>query len=183
MNLSFNQITTGELAGKLNQPNLIVIDTRDVNAYNGWRQRDEKRGGHIKGAKSLPVKWGDYIDWIEIVRSKNILPHNSIVLYGYDEGDTEKIARRFLNSGYTGVSVYHDFVNEWSANDDLPMENLARYRQLVSPAWLKQLQETGDAPEYENNRFVVCHAHYRNRNAYDEGHIPGAVELDTNLLE
>jgi thiosulfate/3-mercaptopyruvate sulfurtransferase len=183
MNLSFNQITTGEVAGQLNQPNTVIIDIRDVNAYNGWKLRNEKSGGHIKGARSLPSKWGDYIDWIEIVRSKNILPHNSLVLYGYEPAETEKIALKFIQAGYPSVAVYHDFIKEWSAGDDLPMEKLTRYRQLVSPAWLKQLMETGSAPEYENKRFVICHAHYRNRSAYDEGHIPGAVELDTNLLE
>jgi thiosulfate/3-mercaptopyruvate sulfurtransferase len=63
------------------------------------------------------------------------------------------------------------------------MENLPRCRNLVSANWLKQLMETGTAPEYDNDRFVICHAHYRNIGAYNEGHIPGAIALDTNCLE
>ena len=31
--------------------------------------------------------------------------------------------------------------------------------------------------------MVVCHAHYRNREAYLGGHIPGAIDLDTQALE
>jgi thiosulfate/3-mercaptopyruvate sulfurtransferase len=34
-----------------------------------------------------------------------------------------------------------------------------------------------------NERHVICHAHYRNRGDYERGHIPTAVELNTNLLE
>ena len=101
----------------------------------------------------------------------------------YDSDVTAQVAQRFVSSGYDDVRVYHHFVDEWSADESLPMDRLARYRQLVSPQWVKQLIETSRAPEYDNDRFVVCHAHYRNRTAYDEGHIPGAVQLDTNWLE
>lgn len=66
----FNQLSTNELLGYLNDGNVKIIDVRSVNAYNGWKLKGEKRGGHIKGAKSLPAKWAKYIDWIEIVRSK-----------------------------------------------------------------------------------------------------------------
>ena len=46
------------------------------------RSPGEFSGGHIEGARSLPFKWTGYIDWIEIVRSKNILPEDSLILYG-----------------------------------------------------------------------------------------------------
>ncbi|MCF6169578.1 MAG: hypothetical protein L3J66_01190 [Bacteroidales bacterium] len=29
----------------------------------------------------------------------------------------------------------------------------------------------------------VCHVHYRNREAYLSGHIPGAIDIDTLALE
>jgi thiosulfate/3-mercaptopyruvate sulfurtransferase len=37
--------------------------------------------------------------------------------------------------------------------------------------------------EHNGNRTVVCHAHYRNPEAYTSGHIPGAISLDTLALE
>jgi thiosulfate/3-mercaptopyruvate sulfurtransferase len=63
------------------------------------------------------------------------------------------------------------------------MEYLARYNHLVSAGWLNDLISNGAASEYSNKRYVICNAHYRNRSAYQEGHIPGAVDLDTNSLE
>jgi thiosulfate/3-mercaptopyruvate sulfurtransferase len=63
------------------------------------------------------------------------------------------------------------------------MDHLPRHTKLVPAQWLKQLNETGHAPTCDNKHFVICHAHYQNRKSYDEGHIPGAIELDTNLLE
>jgi thiosulfate/3-mercaptopyruvate sulfurtransferase len=176
-------INTQEVYNKLNDTETKIIDIRSVNAYNGWKEKDEARGGHIKGAKSLPAKWADYIDWIEIVRSKNITPKYHLILYGYDQQETEKIARLFIKAGFPNVSVYHQFIKEWSGNNNMPMEKLARYKHLVSAAWLRKLIATGKAPEYKNNKFIVCHAHYQNKDDYSLGHIPGAIDIDTNSLE
>ena len=177
------QISTHDLLRQLGNPGVKVIDVRPVDAYNGWKLQQESRGGHIKGAKSLPYKWLNYIDWIEIVRTKDILPDTSLVVYGYNPEETQKVGDQFARAGYTQVRVYHQFLDEWCVDEGLPMEKLSRYKYLVSPQWLHELIRTGKAPEYRNTKYVLCHAHYRNRIAYDEGHIPGAIEVDTNTLE
>ncbi len=176
-------LNTQEVYNKLNDTETKIIDIRSINAYNGWKEKGEARGGHIKGAKSLPTKWADYIDWIEIVRSKNITPKNHLILYGYDQQETKKIARLFEKAGFPNISVYHQFVKGWSGNDDMPMDKLPRYKHLVSADWLGKLIATGKAPEYNNNKFVLCHAHYQNKDDYSLGHIPGAIDIDTNSLE
>ncbi len=81
MKYQFEQISTVELKVFLAEARGFVIDIRPVDAYNGWKLQGESRGGHIKEAKSLPFKWTKYIDWIEIVRSKGILPDKQIVVY------------------------------------------------------------------------------------------------------
>lgn len=176
-------ITTFELARLIDKSDVQIIDCRPVDAYNGWKQEAEKRGGHIKGARSLPAKWTKYIDWIEIVRSKGILPEHKIVVYGYKNEDTSETINMFGRAGYADVQVYFDFLNEWTEDEFLPMEKLERYRQLVSPDWLKTLIDGRSPDEYENNKFVVCHSHYRNPEDYDIDHIPGAIAIDTNELE
>jgi thiosulfate/3-mercaptopyruvate sulfurtransferase len=167
----------------MSAPDVRIIDVRSVEAYNGWKLRGESRGGHIQFARSLPAKWADYIDWIEIVRSKEIMPEQSLVLYGYDPGETEDVANQFTLAGYRDVKVYHDLVSEWNPNRQLPMQRLPRYSHLVSAQWLRELIANGSAPEYHNRNYVICHAHYRNHGAYTDGHIPGAVEIDTLSLE
>jgi thiosulfate/3-mercaptopyruvate sulfurtransferase len=181
--MPMDHILTEALQQQLNDPHLRLIDVRSVDAYNGWPLRGENRGGHIRNARSLPHKWLQYIDWIEIVHSKGISRENQVVLYGYDEDDAQDVGRQFVQCGYPRVSLYNNFVSDWCSDALLPMERLQRYRYLVSAQWVHSLITTGTAPEYANSRYVLCHAHYRHRGAYDQGHIPGAIELDTNTLE
>ena len=110
------EITTENLSRLFKSKNVRIIDTRPVEAYNGWKLGSEKRRGHIAEAKSLPAKWLNYIDWIEIVRHKNILPEHNIVIYGYSPHETLEVANRFQKSGYTKISVYHHFEDEWSSH-------------------------------------------------------------------
>jgi len=179
----YNEITTKELLALETTPNVKIIDVRPVEAYNGWQLRNEARGGHISGAKSLPSKWLKYIDWIETVRHKNILPENEIVLYGYSPEEIQKVAERFVKSGYPKVSVYLHFQDEWASNPDLPMQKLQRFKNLVSAEWVNELISGKKPAEYEKDNFVIVHSHYRNRDAYLSGHIPGAIDMDTLALE
>ncbi len=177
------EIYTEELPVFLKDENTILVDVRPVEAYNGWKLEAEKRGGHIAGARSLPAKWAKYIDWIEIVRSKGILPSNQIILYGYKSEEVEKVAQKFRDSGYKKLLYYGDFADGWSADVDLPMEKLKNYHQLVSADWVKDLLDGKSPQTFENDSFVILHAHYRNRDAYLGGHIPGATDIDTLALE
>lgn len=183
MNNNIISLSTGQVSEHLERGDVKFIDIRRVDAYNGWQLRNEPRGGHIKSAKSLPFKWLKYFDWLDIVKYKDILPSNKIVIYGYEPEEMEKVAEHFLRAGYQNIAIYYDFVNEWSADPSLPVEKLQRYKNLVSPQWLGNLLKNGSAPELNNDKYLVCHAHYRNISAYDEGHIPGAVAIDTNNLE
>lgn len=176
-------IKTDELQSRMRHSHVKLIDVRSVEAYNGWMFHVEPRGGHIRGARSLPHKWLDYIDWLDIVQAKGFLPEHEIIVYGDDARHTEMVGQQFVRAGYDRVGAYHDLVGEWMPDPDLPMERLAKYRQLVGAGWLNQLLTTGRAPEYDNDRFVLCHAYYHDRGAYEAGHIPGAEDLDTNALE
>jgi thiosulfate/3-mercaptopyruvate sulfurtransferase len=176
-------ISTEELLNLIESNQAKIIDLRPVDAYNGWRMKGEERGGHIRGARSLPLKWTKYIDWIEIVRSKGILPEHQIVIYSYSADESEKAATSFQKAGYHNINLYNSFIEEWAANSSLPLDQLQRYRHLVSAQWIKSLI-SGEKPEnYDNDKFVLVHAHYRNRDAYLSGHIPGAIDMDTLALE
>lgn len=184
MNEKIYEVLTEELNILLDQDDCVLIDVRPTEAYNGWILFGEPRGGHIRGARSLPVKWAEYIDWIEIVRQKGILPHQKIVLYGYHDEDVIKVAERFYDAAYHDVAIYRGFLAEWSANDTLPMDRMANYQQLVYPEWVHTLISGGTPPGYKNgSNYLVCHAHYRNHQDYLDGHIPGAIALDTLALE
>lgn len=176
-----DEISTDTLIESIGTENTRVIDARPIDAYNGWRLKDEARGGHIKYAKSLPVQWTKYRDWDAIVRTKGILPAHRIVVYGYDAEQAKRLAMKFLESGYEDVNIYNHFIDEWAEN--LPMDRMPRYRNLVPAGWVNTLVSGKMPREYDNDKFIVCHAHYRNRAAYLSGHIPGAVDIDTLALE
>lgn len=183
MNNNFKTISTNHLIKHIDNQEYKIIDIRSSDAYNGWRLKNEKRGGHIKGAKSLPEKWGKYMDWIETVRSKQLMPDDNIILYGYPDSDVEQIAQLFKKAGYNNLFIYPHFADEWVQDPTLPMEKLARYKHLVPPEWVKAVVDGKTPMEHPGKNTVIVHAHYRNRDAYLTGHIPGAIDMDTLALE
>lgn len=183
MHKTYRIISTKELISVLGDKKYQILDIRPVDAYNGWKLNGEKRGGHIREARSLPLKWSDYIDWIEIVKSKGITPQHSIILYGYHVDECTKVAALFEKAGNNNVFIYENFSDEWSSNPDLPMDKLKRYQKLVHSKWVYKLI-SGKKPEsYSGNKYIICHAHYQNEADYEKGHIPGAIALDTLSLE
>ena len=178
-----NTINTQELKKILEKPNVSIIDIRPIDAYNGWKLNGEKRTGHIKNARTLPFSWTKYLDWLDIVHSKNIKPQDKIIVYGYNPQNIDKVAKMFHRAKYGDISVYYNFIEEWTSDEELPMDYLARYDKLVHPNWLKILIDGGKPDNYNNDKFVIVHSHYRNYADYGLGHIPGAIDMDTLLLE
>jgi len=178
-----HKITTSELKSEIGKVGTKIIDLRDVNAYNGWRLKGEKVGGHIKGARSLPRKWTKYIDWIEVVRAKGILPEHKVILYAYEEESSMAVAKLFNKAGYKHIFIYSDFLSEWLVTETELLDRLARFKSLVPAAWVKTFVDGGFPPGFEEKETVIVHVHYRNREAYLSGHIPGAIDMDTLALE
>src|SRR6056297_2449021 len=146
------EIHTNEVAEKLREPRVKLIDVRPVDAYNGWTLKGEKRGGHIAGAKSFPAKWFRYMDWVEMAGQKALLHEDELILYGYERASVLKAAERFEASGYRNVSIYLRFLEEWVPDTDLPMDHLQRFPHLVYADWLKELLDGGNPTLYDNGR-------------------------------
>lgn len=176
-------LTTEELIRQIDQPGTTLVDVRPMAAYNGWKLNDEKRGGHIPGAKSVPLQWTDYMDWLEVLEEKQIRRNDPVVIYGYSGEDSAGMAEKLCGLGFEDLYVYDGFVKEWSSDPQLPLEQLSRYRHLVHAGWVRQLIDGGSPEEYDNDEFVICHSHYDHPDDYAKGHIPGAVPMDTNSLE
>ncbi|MDZ7691919.1 MAG: rhodanese-like domain-containing protein [Balneolaceae bacterium] len=64
------ELSTSLLVKKLDQADSIIIDVRPIAAYNGWALQGEQRGGHIARAKSIPLMWTQYMDWVEVLEEK-----------------------------------------------------------------------------------------------------------------
>ena len=183
METTISTVSTETFAQRAEDPAHNILDVRPMAAYNGWRLNGEPRGGHVPGAKSIPVQWTQFMDWVEVPEEKNLQPDAPITLYGTGADDTEQMADNFRRLGFEDVSVYDRFHDDWAADPERPLRRLERYQQLVPPEWLKALLDGDDPEGVRGEKVVVCHAHFDHRADYDDGHIPGAIPLNTNLLE
>ena len=177
------RIETNELVDSLLAEDLQIIDVRPIEAYNGWKLKGEERGGHIPGARSMPLKWFDYIDLPDIIESKGLSPSLITVIYGYETQESLKAAKLFQRLGFDQVLTYEGFLEEWSLDPGGPLERMPRFDKAIPPMWLDEALLNTRAEGVGKDGIVLCHCHYRNPQDYNLGHIPGAIELDTNSLE
>jgi len=179
-------ISAAELRGRLDDPGLTIVDVRPLPAYNGWRLNGEARGGHIPGAVAFPSAWLGSVDAAEVERllhSKDIVPSRDVVLYGDNDEDVSAVRARLTELGHAGVRTYEHGWAEWAADETLPVERLQNYDKLVHTEWLRQVLD-GERPEAAPaGPFLLFHVNFGVPEEYEEGHIPGALYLDTNRLE
>jgi 3-mercaptopyruvate sulfurtransferase SseA len=179
-------ISAAELRQRLADPDLIIIDVRPMSAYNGWPAPGDARGGHIPGSLPFPKGWLTSLEDAEVQRllnAKGVAPDRTIVVYGGGPADPQPLADRLAASGLDRVRVYRSGWPEWAADADLPVERLPNFEKLVHPEWVRRLLD-GDRPEtYEGRGFVLVHVNFGVPEEYEDGHLPGAIYLDTNRLE
>src|SRR5262245_37507203 len=170
-------MTTDELRERLHDPKLVVLDTRPLHAFNGWRVAGAARGGHIPGAVAFPSEWSSLLDDADlgdVLVAKGVTVDREVVLYG-NEGDV--LADRLARLGYGSVRT-HD-ARAWIADERLPLGHLANYQRLVHVDWLRDVLD-GRSPEAApHDRFLLFHVNFGVPQEYEESHIPGALYLDT----
>ena len=178
-------ISTDDLLAHLSDPDLTIVDTRPLAAFNGWRLNEEPRGGHIPGAVAFPSAWLHSVDLPEIERllhEKRITADRDIVVYG-DGLEATAFAARLHTLGIERVRVYEAGFGAWAGDAELPIDRLVNYDKLVHIDWLRSVLK-GERPEAAPAaRFVLFHVNFGVPEEYAEGHIPGALYLDTNWLE
>ena len=179
-------ISTTELRRRLDDPDLTIVDVRPLAAYNGWRRNGEARGGHIPGAVAFAGAWLNSLDDVEVERllhSKGIVPSREVVLYGDDPEGVTAVKTRLTDLGYERIRTYEHGWSEWAADANLPVEALPNYDKLVHTAWLREVLDGGRPEAAPPGAFLLFHVNFGVPEEYEEGHIAGALYLDTNQLE
>lgn len=178
-------VTTAELHARLTDPALTVVDVRPLHAYNGWRVGSEARGGHIPGAVAFPSAWLSTVDDAEVarlLREKRVVTGQEVVLYG-DAAGLAAVRDKLADLGHSRVRTYDAGWSEWAGDTSLPVESLPNHDRLVHTDWLAQVL-AGDRPEAAPaGDFALFHVNFGVPEEYEEGHLPGALYLDTNQLE
>jgi len=178
----FPQISSHELIEMHFDHNTQIIDIRPTAAYNGWPLMAEKRGGHIPQAISFPSHWFSELsrdDCLRLLVDKGLTATTAIILTGYSEAEVVNATYKLEALGYDSLSTHQGGMLAYLDNDELPRRYLPRYKQLVHPEWLKTQLDTRSS----QNNFVLAHVSFDNWGDYNEGHIPGAIWLDTLALE
>ena len=179
-------ISTTELREGLDDPGLAIVDVRPLAAYNGWRLEGEPRGGHIPRAKAFPAAWLRSVDEAEIERlldEKGLIAGRRIVVYGYGPDDATALATKLQSLGIDDVRILDGGAQAWAADATLPIERLPHYEKLVHIPWLRDVLAGGRPEAAPDGRFLLFHVNFGVPEEYAEGHIPGALYLDTNWLE
>ena len=179
-------ISTTELREGLDDPGLAIVDVRPLAAYNGWRLEGEPRGGHIPRAKAFPAAWLRSVDEAEIERlldEKGLIAGRRIVVYGYGPDDATALATKLQSLGIDDVRILDGGAQAWAADATLPIERLPHYEKLVHIPWLRDVLAGGRPEAAADGQFLLFHVNFGVPEEYAEGHIPGALYLDTNWLE
>lgn len=184
-NITQRSISTEELAERLEAEDLAIVDVRSSEAYLGWPQEGVAESGHIQGAVDFPLTWlelGTDEELATILSNKGVTKDKTVIVYGSNESEAQAGSDFLARLGYTDVLVYEHGVADW-ADQDLPMTKLAKYDKLVYPEWVAQLINGENPATYPGHGYLIFEVSWGEPKEYNEGHIPGAIHLDTNEIE
>ncbi|WP_432407746.1 sulfurtransferase [Wukongibacter sp. M2B1] len=179
-------ITKETLIKELENDEFVIVDVRREAAYIGWKLEGEVRGGHIKGAVDFPYIWTNDLKDDNLKTAlidKGIDPEKTIVVYDTSGEESTAMAELLKGLGYGDVLVYEAGMKEWSADDSLPMEGLKNYEKLVHPQWINDLINNKKPENYDSKSYKIFEVSWGEPKDYKDGHIPGAIHLDTNEIE
>lgn len=186
---AYKSITTEELSANIGDDKWVVVDTRDNNAFNGWALDGVKRGGHIEGAVDFSANWlgvekeGKEAILDEALNTKGINTEKNVVLYDANGSDSKSVADYLSGKGYENIYVYD--VNEWASDDKNPMVQFPGYEMLVPASAVKSLIDGETTETFADGKNVkMIEASWgEEKESYINGHIPGAVHINTDSIE
>ncbi len=179
-------INKEELKKELGNDEFVIVDIRSEAAYIGWKLEGEARSGHIKGAVDFPYSWTKEIKENELknaLNGKGIIPEKTIVVYDTNGKESGAMAELLKGLGYDKVLVYEAGMMEWASDKILPMDSLKNYDKLVHPAWINDLINGKNPESYDAKNYKIFEVSWGQPTDYNDGHIPGAIHLDTNEIE
>ena len=162
-----------------------VVDARPLAAFNGWRLAGEPRGGHIPGAIAIPADWLPRFedgDVEALIRAHHLRAGDAAVVVGYGPADTDPVAERLVAAGLA-VRVLDGGWLAWIADPARPVEALPHHEKLVHSGWLRAVLDGGRPEAAPAADHLLFHVNFGVPEEYAEGHLPGAIHLDTNWLE
>lgn len=184
-------ITTDKVKENRKNKDWVIVDTRQNDAFNGWKLDGVKRGGHIEGAVDFSANWLT-VDMktedkekklSETLKTKGINTDKNIVLYDANGKDATAVATYLEGKGFKKLYTYD--VKEWAKDNSLPMVTYKNYKEIVPPQVVKQLLDGKKAETFDNAKNVkMVEASWgEEKETYANGHIPTAFHINTDSFE
>ncbi len=160
-----------------------IIDTREEASYIGWKN-EKGYGGHIPNAKDFPASWLKYetdnknID-MELDR-RGIKKNVKTVIYGDDTLEDE-VFSKYADLGFTDLSILEGGLNKYAETND-KLDSLPGYKIYVSPQWVQDVMDGKEVENAPKGKYKVVEIDFAKSESYNEGHIEGAVYINTDKL-
>lgn len=181
------EIKIDEVVKNINNSKYVFVDNREDSLFNGFKDKDTKRGGHIKGAVQFNCDLFDYIEedkFESYVGAKGITKDKTVVFYGTDRETLNCISGEFAARGYN-VKIFDGF-KEYANDEKNPMESFPNFEYSVSPEWVNEVIQ-GKKPEtYNNDKYMIFEVSWgpiESAETYNKEHIPGSYHFNTDWVE
>lgn len=181
-------IDTAAVKDALGKSDWVIVDTRQNDAFRGWKLDGVTRGGHIKGATDFSAHWlevtGDGIleRLDKTLADKGITPEKNVVLYDANGADAKKVAAYLTTKGFTKVFLYD--VKEWAKDTSLEMVSDKNYHLIVPAQWIKDVMDGKNPETFAGGEYKIFEVSWGDETtSYVNGHIPGAVHINTDEEE
>ncbi|MBD0329006.1 MAG: hypothetical protein ICV64_02745 [Thermoleophilia bacterium] len=115
------EVSRDEIAGRLDDPTLTVLDVRSATEFDGSGYRCCARQGHIPGARNV-----DVVDLLgrpaSVVRDLLGVPEGSEIAVYCHSGNRSALAAEVLRAAGYDARNYAGSWHEWAAEPALPAE-------------------------------------------------------------
>lgn len=186
----------------------ILVDARPQEAYSGWALEGAVNGGHLKDAMLYSARWID-CEMDDERREKKLTSYNeavdlnaenSYIIYDYNgtKNAAETVAKYFYKQGVKNVKVFNakdmidagkDVVAYKNFDRFMPSEivkAISDYKSGVTDKLDISVTKAAGITEDNIDKVVLIDVTYGNvhESTYlTDGHIPGAVHINTNAYE
>lgn len=116
-------VTTQELAGRLGEEGLTILDVRAPHEYSGeLGHHCDPRQGHVPGARNVRVEELLAQSSVEAVRALVGVPEGAEIVSYCHSGSRSEMATLVLRAAGYEARNYRGSWHEWSRDETLPLE-------------------------------------------------------------
>ena len=180
---SFDKASVADIKQALLNDDVLVIDARSPDAFNGWVFDDNKvildqTGGHIPGAQLFSSRWieQDQGGLDRGYQYAGLDQGKDIIIYGDSQQQSEVVANWLVNQKDwkpDNIRLFKKGIANWEERSDTSLDYLPGYMTLVPPEYIAR------AISKKPETIVVQIGWDGGKGSdYRKKHIPGAIYWD-----